>query len=84
MDTMYSYIDPGVLGETSVSSFASAVEKYATDKKVTLKRVTSDASFTLDNTAAYVKAGLTIDSPVTTLNLSKFSSYDYEVLSRRQ
>ncbi|WP_270166882.1 hypothetical protein [Paenibacillus sp. SYP-B4298] len=78
MDTMYSYISPGPFGETSVSSFSSAVEKYAKDKNVTLNRVTSNASFTLDNTAAYVKAGLALNSPVATLNLSKFSNYQYE------
>lgn len=75
---MYSYISPGPFGETSVSSFASNVENYAAAKNVTLNRVTSNASFTLDNTADYVKAGLTIDSPVATLNLSKFSGYQYE------
>lgn len=78
MDTMYSYISPGPFGETSTSSFSSAIEKYASDKKVTLSAVISNASFTLDNTADYVKAGLKIDSPVATLNLSKFSSYEYE------
>lgn len=72
MDTMYSYISPGPFGETSTSSFSSAIEKYASDKKVTLSAVISNASFTLDNTADYVKAGLKIDSPVATLNLSKF------------
>lgn len=78
MDAMYSYISPGPFGETSTSSFSSAIEKYASDKKVTLSAVISNASFTLDNTADYVKAGLKIDSPVATLNLSKFSSYEYE------
>lgn len=43
-----------------------------------MSAVISNASFTLDNTADYVKAGLKIDSPVATLNLSKFSSYEYE------
>ncbi|OGX60795.1 MAG: hypothetical protein A2189_06340, partial [Paenibacillus sp. RIFOXYA1_FULL_44_5] len=78
MDTMYAYINPGPLGETSVNSFSSAVERYAADKGVSLNRVTSSAAFTLDNTASYIKAGLAIDSPVATLNLSKFSSYEYE------
>lgn len=78
MDNMYSYISPGPFGETSTSSFSSAIEKYASDKKVTLSAVISNASFTLDNMADYVKAGLKIDSPVATLNLSKFSSYEYD------
>jgi hypothetical protein len=54
------------------------VEKYAADKKVKLSRVVSSESFTLDNTANYVKAGLAINSPVATLNLSKWSNYEYE------
>ncbi|WP_245700209.1 hypothetical protein [Paenibacillus glacialis] len=78
MNTLYDYVSPGLLGEISVSGFASAVEKYAADKKVKLSRVLDNSSFTLDNTANYVKAGLTINSPVATLNLSKWSDYNYE------
>ncbi|WP_458462510.1 hypothetical protein [Paenibacillus sp.] len=78
MDKMYDYVSPGILGKISVSGFASAVESYAKDKKVNLNRVTDNSAFTLDNTAAYIKAGLKLNSPVATLNLSKFSDYDYE------
>ncbi|WP_438349455.1 hypothetical protein ACP8HI_01850 [Paenibacillus sp. FA6] len=55
-----------------------AVERYAADKKVELSRVANSESFTLENTANYVKAGLAINSPVATLNLSKWSNYKYE------
>lgn len=78
MNTLYDYVSPGILGKISVDGFASAVEKYASDKKVKLNRVESSTSFTLDNTANYVKAGLAINSPVATLNLSKWSDYEYE------
>ncbi|MNG17971.1 hypothetical protein D3C84_1019960 [compost metagenome] len=78
MNTMYTKIDPGWLGELSIWDFADSVESYAKDKGVTLKRVTSSASFTLDNTANYIKAGLNSNVPVGTLNLSKFSNYEYE------
>ncbi|WP_258530628.1 C39 family peptidase [Paenibacillus taichungensis] len=78
MDKMYDYVSPGILGKISVSGFASAVESYAKDKKVNLSRVTDNSAFTLDNTAAYIKAGLNLNSPVATLNLSKFDDYEYE------
>ncbi|WP_127532995.1 hypothetical protein [Paenibacillus kobensis] len=78
MNTMYTKIDPGWLGELSIWDFADKVESYAKDKGVTLKRVTSSASFTLDNTANYIKAGLNSNVPVGTLNLSMFSDYEYE------
>ncbi|PDO09250.1 MAG: hypothetical protein BLM47_13625 [Candidatus Reconcilbacillus cellulovorans] len=78
MDILYSYLSPGLLEEISVIDFASDVERFAQDRKVALSRVTSNASFTLDNTANYVKSGLAIDSPVATLNLSKWSDYEYE------
>ncbi|WCF07475.1 hypothetical protein NDS46_24690 [Paenibacillus thiaminolyticus] len=78
MNTLYDYINPGMFGEVSVSDFASKVERYAKDKGVTLSRVTDNSSFTLDNTATYIKAGLSIDSPVATLNTKKWSNYDYE------
>ncbi|MGO4109708.1 hypothetical protein [Paenibacillus sp. YAF4_2] len=78
MNTMYSRINPGWLGELSIWDFADDIESYAKDKGVTLKRVTSNASFTLDNTATYIKAGLSSNVPVGTLNLSKFSDYEYE------
>ncbi|MFB9329878.1 hypothetical protein ACFFSY_28390 [Paenibacillus aurantiacus] len=78
MNTMYSRINPGKLGELSIWDFADDVETYAKDKGVTLKRVTSSASFTLDNTATYIKAGLNSNVPVGTLNLSKFSDYEFE------
>jgi hypothetical protein len=77
MNTLYDYVSPGMLGKISVDGFASAVENYATYKKVTLNRVESSTAFTLDNTANYVEAGLAINSPVATLNLS-FSNYNYE------
>lgn len=78
MNTMYSYINPGAFGETSVNAFTSAVEKYAKDKNVTLAGVYDNSAFTLDNTAAYIKKGLSLNSPVATLNLSKFTGYPYE------
>lgn len=78
MDNLYNYIDPGMFGETSVSDFAADVERFATDKGVSLSRVTSSASFTLDNTTNYIKAGLSINSPVGTLNTKKWSDYEYE------
>ncbi|MFS0860001.1 hypothetical protein [Paenibacillus taichungensis] len=78
MDKMYDYVSPGILGKISVGGFASAVESYAKDKKVNLSRVTDNSAFTLDNTAAYIKAGLSLNSPVATLNLSKFDDYEYE------
>ncbi|WP_216671571.1 hypothetical protein [Saccharibacillus qingshengii] len=78
MDVMYSYIDPGAFGETSVPDFASSIEKYAKDKNVKLSGVRDNSAFTLDNTAAYIKKGLSLNSPVATLNLSKFTDYIYE------
>lgn len=69
MDALYSYIDPGILGAFYLPDWASNVERYAKDKGVTLSRVTSSASFTLDNTATYIKNGLNADSPVATLDL---------------
>lgn len=78
MDVLYSYIKPGLLGEVSVWDFAENVEQFAQDRGVNLSRVTSNASFTLDNTADYIKAGLQIDSPVATLNTTFFSDYEYE------
>lgn len=78
MNTLYDYINPGMFGEVSVSDFASKVERYAQDKGVSLSRVTDNSSFTLDNTANYIKAGLSIDSPVATLNTKKWSNDEYE------
>lgn len=78
MDVMYSYINPGAFGETSVHDFASSVEKYAKDKNVKLSGIRDNSAFTLDNTAAYIKKGLSLNSPVATLNLSKFTDYEYE------
>lgn len=78
MNLMYSYINPGPFGETSVHDFTTAVEKYAKDKNVKLAGVADNSAFTLDNTASYIKAGLKINSPVATLNLSKFTDYPYE------
>ncbi|NGZ77191.1 hypothetical protein [Saccharibacillus alkalitolerans] len=78
MNVMYNYINPGLLGETSVYHFIDSVEKYAKDKNVNLKAVYDSTPFTLDNTANYAKAGLRINSPVATLNLSKFTDYEYE------
>ncbi|MBG9792544.1 hypothetical protein ABD76_08555 [Paenibacillus dendritiformis] len=78
MNTLYDYINPGMFGEVSVKDFASKVERYAQDKGVSLSRVTDNSSFTLDNTANYIKAGLSIDSPVATLNTKKWSNYEYE------
>ena len=40
--------------------------------------VTNSSSFTLDNVANYIKAGLNINSPVATLNTKKWSDYEYE------
>lgn len=77
MDTLYSYINPGILGETSLENFTSNIEKYASDKGVSLKRVISSASFTLDNTATYIKNGLNSDCPVAILNLT-LPGGDYE------
>ncbi|GGO04936.1 hypothetical protein [Saccharibacillus kuerlensis] len=78
MNLMYNYISPGPFGETSVQHFTSMVEKYAKDKNVILTGVTDNSTFTLDNTAAYIKKGLGLNSPVATLNLSKFNDYEYE------
>lgn len=78
MDTLYSYINPGLFGEISVMDFKSDVEDFASDRGVSLSGVTSSDSFTLDNVATYIKAGLNIDSPVATLNTKKWSDYDYE------
>ncbi|GIP19777.1 C39 family peptidase [Paenibacillus sp. J22TS3] len=78
MDKLYSYIDPGMFGETSGTDFTSDVERFARDRGVALKGVTNSASFTLDNVANYIKAGLNINSPVATLNTKKWSDYEYE------
>ncbi|WP_276357914.1 hypothetical protein [Cohnella caldifontis] len=78
MDKLYSYIDPGLFGEISGPDFTSDVERYAKDNGVALKGVTNSASFTLDNVANYIKAGLSINSPVATLNTKKWSDYEYE------
>jgi hypothetical protein len=78
MNTLYTHINPGVFGETSLSDWTSKVESYAKSKGVTLTRVTSNASFTLDNTATYIKNGLNADSPVATLNLQPpYTGYGY-------
>ena len=78
MDTLYTHINPGVFGATSLTDWTSKVESYATSKGVTLNRVTSSASFTLDNTATYIKDDLNADSPVATLNLQPpYTGYDY-------
>lgn len=78
MDTLYSYIAPGMFGETSVSDFTSDVERFAKDRGVALSGVWNSTSFTLDNVANYIKAGLNINSPVATLNTKKWSEYEYE------
>jgi hypothetical protein len=78
MDKLYSYINPGLFGEISVNSFKSSVEKFASDRGVSLNGVTNSSSFTLDNVANYIKAGLNINSPVATLNTKKWSDYEYE------
>lgn len=78
MNTLYTYVDPGMFGETSVSDFTSDVVRFAKDRGVTLSGVYSSASFTLDNVANYIKAGLSINSPVATLNTKKWSDYEYE------
>ncbi|MBW5447632.1 hypothetical protein GE107_16360 [Cohnella sp. CFH 77786] len=78
MDTLYSYVDPGMFGEVSGPDFTSDVERFAKDRGVTLTGVRSSASFTLDNVANYIKAGLSINSPVATLNTKKWSDYEYE------
>ena len=42
--------------------FKSDVEDFASDRGVSLSGVTSSDSFTLDNVATYIKAGLNIDT----------------------
>lgn len=78
MDALYDAIKPGLIGEVFVMHFKDAVENYARNKNVTLSGVISDAAFTLDNTANYIKDGLRANSPVATLNTKKFSDYQYE------
>lgn len=78
MNKMYDLMGPGPLGETSLGDFESTVENYATSVGVNLSAFHYNIPFTLDNTATYIKNGLSYNVPVATLNLSYFSSYEYK------
>ncbi|MDK2991760.1 MAG: hypothetical protein PWP48_993 [Clostridiales bacterium] len=77
MNTLYSYLSPGVLG-TWWEGFTKGVEKFSSDRKAPLVRVTNNWAFTLDNTSLYIKNGLKADSPVAMLNMQPFGDYEYK------
>lgn len=77
MDIMYSYIEPGAFGETSLDDFIADVKLYAKDWNVTLTSYKLGQA-TLDTTANFIKAGLSKDTPVACLNLEPpIYGYDY-------
>ena len=76
MDAMYTLINPGWLGEPSLSDYKSKVLSYAASKGVALTGVTKDNSGDRDVYATFVKAGLNLDTPVVCLNM-QLSGYRY-------
>lgn len=76
MDAMYTLINPGWLGEPSLSDYKSKVLSYASSKGVALTGVTKDNSGDRDVYATFVKAGLNLDTPVACLNM-QLSGYEY-------
>lgn len=77
MDTLYSYLNPGVLG-TWWERFVEGVEKFSSDRGAPIVRVANNWDFTLDNTSLYIKNGLNADSPVAMLNMQPFGDYVYK------
>lgn len=77
MDTLYSYINPGLLG-TWWGKFVESVEKFSSDRGAPLRRVVNNWDFTLTNTSTYIKNGLNNDSPVAMLNMQPFGDYEYK------
>lgn len=75
MDVMYTLI-AGLLGEPSLSDYRNKILSYATSKGVTLTGVTKDNSGDRDVYATFVKAGLSLDTPVVCLNM-QLLGYEY-------
>lgn len=55
MDKVYTYISPGPIGTTSTNTLSSGLINQARNHSVTISEVRSKLSFTLDNTATYIK-----------------------------
>lgn len=72
LDLMYRMqkaIDPSIVGEFSLSSYQSDVKNYAKDNGVSLTSVSMSATQYKSRCASFIKAGLTKNKPVASLNL---------------